>query len=455
MEMICPVNKPQFMIAAPTSGAGKTTVSRGLMALLVKRGWKVQPFKCGPDYIDTKYHAAVCGRPSINLDTFMASEAHVKKLYAGYGRSAGACLVEGMMGMFDGYDRDRGSSADIARVLDLPVVLVVDAKSAAYSMAPLLLGFTGFRPDVRIAGVIFNRVGSSRHADMLRQVCDDLHLTCFGYLPKEPLLERPSRYLGLDFSKPESREALDTLVGLLERHVDIDRLIEETDRPFPEYVTEAARGDKPCSSGINDKDAPLILVARNEESFSFIYEEHLDMLRRMGRVSFFNPEQAFTIPEGTKLLYLPGGYPERHARALAGAAGTMASIKEYIEHGGKTLAECGGMVYLTRGICMEGEDGESFLPMARVLPFAVSNLPAHRRLHLGYRAFTYNGLQLRGHEFHYTRLLPAEASLPPSAAKVYNAKGDAVDTPVFHYKNLLAGYTHLYWGETDVWRLFD
>ena len=148
----------QFLIAAPTSGSGKTTVSRGLMALLTQKGLAVQPFKCGSDYIDTKYHAAVCGRASINLDTFMASGEHVCELYARHAVSADVCIVEGMMGMFDGYDRDRGSSAEIAQLLQLPVVLVVDAKSAAYSMAPLLSGFIHFRPDVRIAGVIFNRV---------------------------------------------------------------------------------------------------------------------------------------------------------------------------------------------------------------------------------------------------------------------------------------------------------
>ena len=157
----------QFLIAAPTSGSGKTTVSRGLMALLTQKGLAVQPFKCGPDYIDTKYHTAVCGRASINLDTFMASGEHVCELYAHHAVSADVCIVEGMMGMFDGYDRDRGSSAEIAQLLQLPVVLVVDAKSAAYSMAPLLSGFIHFRPDIRIAGVIFNRVGSSRHYEML------------------------------------------------------------------------------------------------------------------------------------------------------------------------------------------------------------------------------------------------------------------------------------------------
>lgn len=214
--------KATFLIAAPSSGSGKTTIARGLMALFTQKGYKVQPFKCGPDYIDTKFHEAVCGRPSINLDTFMASPEHVRELFYHYGADADICIVEGMMGLFDGYDRERGSSYEIARVLDIPVVLVVDAKSAAYSMAALLSGFINFRKDVRVAGVLFNKVGSEQHFQMLQQVCDDLGVTCLGYLPKNPALEQGSRYLGLDFSEqPESRQ----LVELLEQKVRWERLI--------------------------------------------------------------------------------------------------------------------------------------------------------------------------------------------------------------------------------------
>ena len=210
------------MIAAPTSGSGKTTIARGLMGLLVKKGYRVQPFKCGPDYIDTKFHEAVCGRPSINLDTFMASPEHVRELFARYGANADVCIVEGMMGLFDGYDRERGSSYEIARVLDIPVVLVVDAKSAAYSMAALLSGFINFRKDIHIAGVIFNKVGSDKHFKMLRQVCDDLDVKCLGYLPKDVSLEHGSRYLGLDFSEqPDDKE----LIKHLEEHVAWERLL--------------------------------------------------------------------------------------------------------------------------------------------------------------------------------------------------------------------------------------
>lgn len=214
---------PSFLIAAPTSGSGKTTVARGLMSLFTRKGKVVQPFKCGPDYIDTKFHAAVCGRPSINLDTFMASKEHVRELFDRYGADADVRIVEGMMGLFDGYDRDKGSSAEIASILGLPVVLVVDAKSAAYSMAALLSGFLHFRKDVRIVGVIFNKVGSERHREMLRQVCEDLSITCYGFLPKHAELEQGSRYLGLDFSE-DMKDA--PLVKLLEENVQWKKLLE-------------------------------------------------------------------------------------------------------------------------------------------------------------------------------------------------------------------------------------
>lgn len=455
---------PQFLIAAPTSGSGKTTVSRGLMALFVKKGLKVQPFKCGPDYIDTKYHEAVCGRPSINLDTFMASPEHVGGLYARYSADADVAVVEGMMGMYDGYDRDRGSSAEVARLLGIPVVLVVDAKSAAYSMAPLLSGFINFRPDIRIAGVIFNRVGSPRHYRMLQEVCEDLNVTCLGYLPKQKELEQESRHLGLDFSCSKETEGLDMLAGLLEEHVDWELLLSTTGLPLP----AAAVKEKPV---LSEPGKLHVSVARNEESFSFLYAEHLDILHRMGTVTFFNPEQDRAIPQETDLLYLPGGYPENRLEELAGARLARESIRSYIEAGGRTLAECGGMIYLSQSVLSDGDtDGGSAgscvgnigNEMVGVLPFSITNERKRRKLTLGYRRFDYNGWRLKGHEFHYTQFAVPETdgkeggacSLPLSIAQVYNAKGGKVTTPVFRYKNLIASYTHLYWGEVDVMALF-
>ena len=212
----------KFLIAAPHSGSGKTTIARGLMALLTQKGYRVQPFKCGPDYIDTKFHTKVCGRPSVNLDTFMATPEHVRELFERYGQDADVCIVEGMMGLFDGYDRDKGSSAEIARILDIPIVLVVDAKSAAYSTAALLSGFLHFRNDIRFRGVIYNKVGSEKHYKMLQEVCDDVGVECLGYLPKNTSIEQASRYLGLDYSEiQESPE----LIELLKEKVRWEKLL--------------------------------------------------------------------------------------------------------------------------------------------------------------------------------------------------------------------------------------
>lgn len=438
------------MIAAPTSGSGKTMISRGLMALLTKKGLKVQPFKCGPDYIDIKYHAAVCGRPSINLDTFMASKEHVRKLYARYAGNADACITEGMMGMFDGYDRDKGSSAEITELLHLPVILVVDAKSAAYSMAPLLSGFIHFRPEVQIAGVIFNRVGSPRHYEMLQEVCTDLNITCLGYLPNNEQLEQVSRYLGLNFSQTEDANALDLLTDLLEKHVDWQLLLEKTSLPTPEQQHEEAK----------EPGNLHILVARNKESFSFLYEEHLEILRGLGTVSFFNPEHNRCISPKANFIYLPGGYPENRSRELSWSWRAKNSIRKYIEAGGKVLAECGGMIYLSRAIEYDGwlydENSDDSAQMVGIFPFYISGKRENAKLTLGYRQFDYNNQHLRGHEFHYTQFgeVGKEFSIPDSIAQVYNAKGQKVQTPVFRYKNVIASYTHLYWGEIDIMKLF-
>lgn len=431
------------MIAAPSSGSGKTTVSRGLMAAFRRRGLRVAPFKCGPDYIDTKFHAAVCGVPSVNLDSFMSSPKHIVNLYAHYTSNADISVVEGMMGLFDGYERDRGSASEIARIVGLPIILVVDARSTAYSVAALLSGFINFRSDIDIVGVIFNRVGSERHKSMLRDVCIDLHLRCFGFIAKDEALERQSRYLGLDFSQDENLEAIDYLADTMERSVDIDALLNE-------LVSPLSNGDDPFARhpevGIN------IAVLQDSDSFSFIYAEHLDILRRMGSVTILNPEKSEAIPENTDLLYLPGGYPERHADRLSASKGFIQSVHDYIERGGRALAECGGMIYLSKSILLDGDPSE--IHLCGVLPFSIMARRECRRLHLGYRRFSYNGLPLKGHEFHYTRI-DDDGIIPASVAKVFNALGEELATPVFRHKNLIASYTHLYWGEIDILRLFD
>ena len=494
------------------SGSGKTTVARGLMALFTRQGLTVQPFKCGPDYIDTKFHEAVCGCPSINLDTFMASPAHVRALfarYAGFDASCSTlafpssqfragcgsvaappipdvCIVEGMMGLYDGYDRTCGSSYEIACVLGLPIVLVVDARSAAYSMAALLSGFMNFRPVEcavvgnasehcnrrpvsqrsealptnhlrnQIVGVIYNKVGSERHAALLRQVCDDLGVPCLGCIPKSTALEQSSRYLGLDFSQEPNTEAL---VNLLVEHLDIEKLLLLTARVDSSDKKQPLLTPRVDGSDQYHTLPTSVLVARNAESFSFIYAEALD---RLGDVRFFDPETDVPDFDGIGLLYLPGGYPEKHLDALVKNAACREAIRAYAERGGRIVAECGGMMYLCRSIVTDDVVGNASehcdtvsegatcharrrdllrYPMCGVLPYDISARREDRHLSLGYRRFTLDGREYRGHEFHYTQFI---GPVPPSAAQVYDALGRPVATPVFRYKNIIASYTHLY-----------
>lgn len=417
----------QFLISAPSSGSGKTSLSTGIMELLSKRGYNVQPFKCGPDYIDTKFHQKACNKPSINLDTFMAGAEHIKELYLKYSASADVCVVEGMMGLFDGYSRWKGSAAEIASILNLPIVLVIDARSAAYSLAPLLKGFITFDKRVKIVGVIFNKVGSPRHREMLEEVCTDLNIPALGFIPKCEILENNSRYLGLDFSNLKKREGI---AEILEKNVDVEHLLELTSRPLKKSTSKPRQ------------ESHKVLVARNEESFSFIYQEHLDNFKN---VTFFNPEEEFEIPSDTDLLYLPGGYPEKHLKELSKK--TMKSVKDYASKGGKILAECGGMIYLCRSIITDG--GETKL--CNVLPYTITAKTEDKKLTLGYRSFTLNNTPFKGHEFHYTKF---KGSQPKSVTQVYDARLNKVTTPILRVKNVIASYTHLYWGEENIFNIF-
>ncbi len=216
-----------FLIAAASSNSGKTTVTIGLLRAMRDRNVRVQPYKCGPDYIDTMLHRMASGRESVNLDTFMSSPAHVRSLFEGYSADADISVVEGVMGLFDGYDKSRGSSAEVAKTLGLPVVLVVNAKSVAYSVAPLIYGFRHFDASVNVAGVIFNQVASENHFRFLREACADAGVECYGYLPHNADLVIPSRHLGLTVQASDEVERLLRIAASeMEKHVDIVRLME-------------------------------------------------------------------------------------------------------------------------------------------------------------------------------------------------------------------------------------
>ncbi|MBQ2132926.1 MAG: cobyrinate a,c-diamide synthase [Bacteroidales bacterium] len=432
--------KTRILIGAASSGSGKTTFTLGLLRALKNRGIAVQPYKCGPDYIDTQYHGLAAGRESVNLDLFMGGEAHVKEIFARYSQGAGACVVEGVMGLFDGYSKMKGSSAEVAQVLDIPVLLIVNAKSCAYSVAPIIYGYKNFNPQVKIAGVVFNMVGSASHYATLKDACQELGVPVLGYLPKNSGIEIPSRHLGLSLDEEFLfGEYAEKVAAMVEEYVDVDALM-KIFTPDSECLCEEG---SPCGEAAGLK----IAVAR-DEAFNFIYRENIHSLEKLGEVKFFSPLKDTQLPE-CDLLYLPGGYPELYLEQLQGNGTMRKAIKEYIEKGGRCWAECGGMMYLCNSI--SDENGNEF-EMCGVLGQKATMVG--KRLQIGYRSFSYAGKGLRGHEFHYSKVVPDEEAPLQSVAQQYNAAGVEVATPLYRYKNLIAGYTHLYWGNVNLIELF-
>lgn len=458
--------KAHVLIGAAASGSGKTTFTLGLLRALKNRSLRVQPFKCGPDYIDTRHHRMAAGSPSVNLDPFMMSASHLKELYARYTAEAEVAVTEGVMGLFDGYDGMCGSSAETATALRIPVVLVVNARSTAYSVAPLLYGFKHFKKEITLVGAVFNFVASASHYAFLEEACRDAGVEPLGYLPRQADITIPSRHLGLSLEDDFCFEAFaDRVARLVEAHVDIDRLLEITaartdgllhltpgadsyagaalKEVFPSVVGLPAKATAPSkapSSAQPPRSSSLRIAVARDAAFQFIYEENLRMLSRLGTLSFFSPLEDAELPEAD-LVYLPGGYPELHLPALSANRSMRQAVYAYIETGGRMIAECGGMMYLCREIA--DTDGTPY-PMVGILDQSATMEPM--KLRLGYRTLVCGDCRLQGHEFHYSRIRPSAHPLP-SVATAYTAKGVPTDTPLYRYKNLLAGYTHLYWAD--------
>lgn len=417
-----------FLIAAPKSNSGKTLVSLALMKALVNRGITVQPFKCGPDYIDPMYHTKIAGRPSYNLDSWMASDEHVRSVFERKLPTPGVAVVEGVMGLFDGAQKDRGSSAEIARLLNIPVILVVDGASMAYSAAPLLFGFKNFDKNITVAGVIFNKVSGESHYRFLKEAADDAGVEPLGYLPHDERLTVKSRHLGLQLPHENKQELFDTAAELVEKYIDIDRLLQLT-----------ANTKKPEFRNPPLSEYKRTIALAHDEAFNFSYAANVDALQQLGTVVCFSPVHDKTIPEAD-LLWLPGGYPELFARQLAENATMRQSIREFIEKGKIVIAECGGMMYLGKEIIDEkGQCSE----MCGI--FNISTSFENKKLHLGYRQIQLDDVELKGHEFHYSSLVQHKSV--PFWAEVKNARGMPVVMPVFRYKNCWASYMHLYLGE--------
>jgi cobyrinic acid a,c-diamide synthase len=421
--------RPQFLIAAPHSGAGKTTVTLGILRSLSNRGLKVQPFKCGPDYLDPKLHTIASGRESINLDRFMMDDQHIRSLYTRYGNNADLLITEGVMGMFDGAVKMEGSSADLAALLNIPVILIVNAKAMAYSVAALLLGFKLLRPDIQIVGVIFNFVEQESHYQLLKAAAEDVGITPLGFLPNHAEIQIPSRHLGLKTGIEINHDAIiEQAAEHVQKHIDLDELMRITTRPF----AQEAVADR-----VKVKSGRRILVAR-DEAFNFTYAENISALSTLGELSYFSP-LADTILPPADLIYLPGGYPELHLEVLSANKTLKEKLLTYYENGGRFLAECGGMMYL--GQYIADDKGIQF-PMTGILNIATGM--QQRKLSLGYKRVNISGTELKGHEFHYSHFI----QMPEQEAEVqvWNARNEKLQTPIFKTERILASYLHFYFG---------
>ncbi|MFD3695851.1 cobyrinate a,c-diamide synthase [Streptomyces sp. NPDC058646] len=425
--MVTSLHVPRLVVAAPSSGSGKTTVATGLMAAFAERGLAVSPHKAGPDYIDPGYHALATGRPGRNLDAFMCGPELVAPLFAHGAAGCDLAVVEGVMGLYDGA-AGRGelaSTAHVAKLLRAPVVLVVDASSQSRSVAALVHGFASFDPQVRLGGVILNKVGSDRHEVMLREALEEAGMPVLGVLRRAPQVAAPSRHLGLVPVAERRSDALAAVAALAEQvrsGCDLDALMALA-RTAPALDCEAwsaadaltrSRGAAPAPAprtpqGPGTSAAPVVAVAGGP-AFTFSYAEHAELLTAAGaEVVTFDPLRDEALPEGTAGLVIGGGFPEVYAPELSANEPLRKAVAHFAEQGGPVAAECAGLLYLARSL-----DGK---PMCGVLD---ADARMSERLTLGYReavavsdsALAAAGTRLRGHEFHRTVIEPGAGTAP-------------------------------------------
>ncbi len=439
-----------IIIAGTNSGVGKTTITIGLTALLKNKGLKVQPFKIGPDFIDTGYHTMIAGRPSRNLDGWMTSEDYVKESFYKNSSDADFAMIEGVMGLFDGLDGKglEGSTAQIAKILNIPVILIVDAKAMAGSAGAVVYGFENYDKDVRIAGVIFNNVGSENHYRILKEAVEHrCKATVLGYLQKDSNIAIPSRHLGLVTAEDNllSEKIIDKLSDIMETSINFDKILDISSinsnlSIFNIYIKKK-------------EEKSITLAVAYDKAFNFYYQDNLDILTEYGaELKFFSPLSDKSLPDDIDGIYIGGGYPEIYAKELEANASLRGQIKKLAEDGMFVYAECGGLMYLTEGIIdLEGHRNEM------VCIFPVNARMLSRRKSLGYVSIeaiddtilTQRGSKIRGHEFHYS-----EIDMPDAIKRSYRvtkASNGHEWLEGYCYKNVLASYVHIHFGSNIKW----
>ena len=429
---------PRIVIAGTSSGAGKTTVACGLIGALRARGHIVQGFKVGPDYIDPSYHALASGRPGRNLDAFLSGPDLIAPLARHGSRGADIAVIEGVMGLFDGASGrgELASTGHVAKLLNAPVLLVVDAASMARSAAAIVHGYATFDPDLEVAGVIFNHVGSDHHEQLLREAVEPLGIPVLGALRRDERVVTPERHLGLvpaGEREERTRTALEALAAALARYTDLDQIerLARTAPPLPGPVWSPVAEGPPTNVRIG--------IARGR-AFSFHYEENLELLVAAGaELCPFDPLNDVGLPAGAGALVLAGGFPEVFGAELEANVRLRREVAAFAASGRPILAECGGLLFL-----LEELDGHE---MCGVLP---ARAAMGRRLTLGYREATAAtatpwldaGECVRGHEFHYSAIAESghvvDAAWSLAARGTERAEGFAVGA-------LQASYLHVHW----------
>jgi cobyrinic acid a,c-diamide synthase len=434
-----------FLVAGTASGVGKTTVTLAVIAAMRRRGFIVQPFKGGPDFLDAGHHIRISGRIARNLDTWMLDSEANKDVLRQASRGADAVIVEGVMGLFDGKDgaSEAGSSAEIAKLLKLPVILVLDASKSARSIAAVVMGFELFDLELPLAGIILNRAASERHYRMLETaIASTCKTPILGWLPSQPEIAIPERHLGLHTTEEAgcgeaTEKMIEALAELAEKHLDLNRL----------FSLE-------CGLDLSKEDVPVLTPATNQvrigvardRAFSFYYEDNLDLLRQCGATIVpFSPIDEPSLPADLDALYLGGGYPELYADRLSINSNMLAAIRNFASSGRPVYAECGGLIYLSQQLKSIG--GELY-PMAGILPFEMEM--TDKLVNFGYVTVELTkdcilgsqGTTLRGHSFHYSRIVNA-SQVGTNYSIKYSLSGRLEDEG-YGVGNVLASYIHIH-----------
>lgn len=436
---------PRIVIGGTQSGVGKTTISTGLMAALAKRGKKIQPFKVGPDYIDPSYHTLATKRVSRNLDSWFVDDYTIRELFIRGCQGADLAVVEGVMGFYDGFGalEERGSTAHIAKTLNAPVILIVNAQKMARSAAAIVKGYQDLDREIQINGIILNNIGSENHFKMVKEAIEFYtQVPVVGFLPKNGDFTLPERHLGLVMAgeQGEIERIFANLVDQIEQSIDLELLMKIAEQALPLEVPEKSIFPKGLPKRIR-------LGVAKDDAFNFYYQDTLDLLESWGaELIYFSPLKDNCLPPDLDGLYIGGGYPELFAKPLAENQQIRKAIKEAGEAGLPTYAECGGLMYLTREI--KDFQGNIF-PMVGLLGARAAM--QNKREAMGYvnlevledNFLAFQGDVLKGHEFHWSKLEDTEDDLVYmySSSKRGKSKKEGLK-----YKNVLASYTHIHFG---------